>query len=592
VVIRSPIAQGHLGRWMEREALAQPSPTLVLVTYCSVMAEIASAGERIPEGEAALARGSWIEARTIFEEELKTAETVQALEGLSWAAWWVDDAPVCLDARERAYRLYRRAGDRGRAAMMAVWLGEGHIIFRGDHAVANGWFQRAARLLDGLDPCPAHGWLAVLRGFVAVGTGDTAGGTELAATARDLGRRLGLVCLEMFALAVEGVALVNEGRVEAGMCCLDEATAAALGGEFEHMAPAGWTCCLLIQACERVRDYDRAAQWCEQVEQFSRRMHINFATGICRAHYGAVLTWRGNWPQAERELGEAAEHLAANRSSWIGDGLVRLADLRRRQGRVAEAERLLSRTPGHSLAPLCMAELSLDRAETAVARDLLEPLLRRLPAHSRTLRAHPLELMVRVQTAAGEVESAAAHLAELRAIADALGTQPLRASVCFSEGLVATAGGHHETARERLEDAVELFAASGAPYEMGQARLELAGVLVALGREEAAVREVTVALRRSDELGAVGQSARARKLLEHLGVAPPARNARHRGGPLTSRQLEVLRLVAQGLTDNEIAVRLVLSKHTVHRHVQNAYARLGCSSRASAVAKASRLHLL
>jgi LuxR family maltose regulon positive regulatory protein len=82
------------------------------------MAEVASAGERVRRGEAALARGAWAEARAIFEEELDAVETVEALEGLSWAAWWMEDVPVCLDARERAYRLSRRAGDRRRAAMM------------------------------------------------------------------------------------------------------------------------------------------------------------------------------------------------------------------------------------------------------------------------------------------------------------------------------------------------------------------------------------------------------------------------------------------------------------------------------------------
>jgi LuxR family transcriptional regulator, maltose regulon positive regulatory protein len=305
------------------------------VTYCWAMAEVASGGEQVREGEAALARGAWAEARAIFEEELEAGETLEALEGLSWAAWWTEDVPACLDARERAYRLGRQTGDRRRAAMMALWLGDDHLILRGERAVANGWFQRAARILEGLDPCPEHGWLAALQGYMALGEGDTARARELAARARELGRRLGVLCLEMFGLAVEGVALVNEGQVEAGMRCLDEATAAALGGEYEQIVPAGWTCCLLIGACERVRDYDRAAQWCRKVDEFSRRMRINFVTGTCRAHYGAVLTWHGNWPEAERELTEATEDLTANRPSWSGAALVRLADLRRRQGRLA-----------------------------------------------------------------------------------------------------------------------------------------------------------------------------------------------------------------------------------------------------------------
>lgn len=321
------------------------------------MAEIASGGERIREGDAALARGAWDEARAIFEQELDARETVDALEGLSWAAWWVEDVAACLEARERAYRLSRREGDLRRAAMLAIWLADDHLVLRGERAIANGWFQRAAGLLEGLEPCPEHGWLDALVGYMAMVEGDMLRARGLAVRARELGRRLGVVSLEMFALSVEGVALVNEGEVADGMRCLDEATAAALAGEYEEIVPAGWTCCLLLIACERVRDYDRAAEWCGKVEEFALRMRINFVTGACRAHYGAVLTWQGRWADAERELTEATEDLA-RRPTWSGLAIVRLAELRRRQGRVAEAQELLHKAQGNALTPVVLAELS------------------------------------------------------------------------------------------------------------------------------------------------------------------------------------------------------------------------------------------
>ena len=556
------------------------------------MAEIASWDERVREGDAALARGAWDEARAIFERELEARETVAALEGLSWAAWWVEDVPACLGARERAYRLSRREGDPRRAAMLAVWLANDHLFFRGERAIANGWFQRAARLLEGHEPCLEHGWLDALRGYKAMGEGDPAGARVLAARARELGRRLAVVSLEMFALSVEGVALVNEGEVADGMRCLDEATAAALADEFEEVVPAGWTCCLLLNACERVRDYERAAEWCGKVEEFGRRMRINFVTGACRAHYGAVLTWQGRWQEAERELTEATEYLAAQRPTWSGLAIVRLAELRRRQGRIAEAQELLRRATGNALTPVVLAELSLDLGDASAARDLLEPVLRRVPAENRSLRAAPLEVMVRATAATGDAEAAASHLVELRAIAEAVGTRPMRAALSLAEGVVAAAAGDRETARERLEDAVELFVASGAAFELARARLELARALASLGRGDAAVREATLALGRLDEIGAAAEVARARELLGSLGGPPTARRAAAGDQLLTPRELEVLRLVSQGLTDGEIAARLVLSKHTVHRHLQNAYASLGCSSRASAVAEAYRLNLL
>ena len=142
--------------------------------YCLSVTKIASSGERIREGEAALSRAAWGEARAIFEEELEERETVEALEGLSWAAWWVEDVFACIEARERAYWLSARQGDVRRAAMLAVWLGDDHLVLRGERAVANGWFQRATRLLERVETCPEHGWRDALVGYMALVEGDTA----------------------------------------------------------------------------------------------------------------------------------------------------------------------------------------------------------------------------------------------------------------------------------------------------------------------------------------------------------------------------------------------------------------------------------
>ena len=556
------------------------------------MAEISSSSGRVRDGEAALARGDWEEARAVFERELEVRETVEALEGLSWAAWWVEDVPICLEARERAYRLCRREGEVRRAGMLAIWLANDHMVLRGERAIASGWFRRAARILEGAELCAEHGWLDALLGYTAIGEGDQPKARELGVRARELGRRLGVVSLEMFALSVEGVALVTEGETEAGMGCLDEAAAAALAGEYEEIVPAGWTCCLLLNACERVRDYERAGEWCGKVKQFGDRMRINFVTGACKAHYGAVLTWQGRWAEAERELTEATEYLAAQRPTWSGLAIVRLADLHRRQGRFAEAQELLRRAEGNALTPVVLADMSLDLGDTSAASDLLEPVLRRVPEQNRTLRLAPVEVMVRAKAAAGETDVAAAHLSELRSIAEAVGTRPLHATARFCEGLVAAAAGDDQTARAKLEEAVHLFATSGAAFELARARLALARVLAASGREDAATREAVLALERLDGIGATAEAARARELIGVLGALAAPTPTVPCDELLTRRQLEVVRLVSQGLTDAQIAKRLVLSRHTVHRHLQNAYVRLGCSSRAAAVTEAHRLKLL
>ena len=536
--------------------------------------------EALNAGRAALARGAWEQARLAYAEALACDESPEAFEGLSWASWWLDEVDACFDLRERAYRGYRDAGDPRGAARLALWLGDDYVEFRGEQAVANGWTRRAARLLEDLAPAPEHGWLAVFEAHAALGAHDTALARRLAGEARELGRRLEAVDLEMFAVATEGAALVADGQIAAGMRRLDEAAAAALGGEYEDLRAAGWTCCYLIAACERVRDFGRAAQWCREVEAFSRRLDIRFVTGVCQTHYGAVHCWRGEWDEAERVLVSALEELTTARPAWRSDAVVRLAELRRRQGSLDEALALFDEVERHPLAQLGRVELSLARGEAELARSGVERLLRRIPSANAAARAGPIEALVRAAAAAGDHAAAAEHALELRAIADAVGTTPLLGAASFAAGVVAAATGDHEDARDRFDDAAELFAAAGTPLEAGRARLGLAEALRALGRSEAAEHEAAAALAVFEALGAAEESRRAR------------RGLRSAPGPLSPRELEVLRLVADGLGDRAIAERLTLSEHTVHRHVANIHAKLRCSSRAAAVALAHRLELL
>lgn len=494
--------------------------------------------EAVKAGQDALSRGAWPAARLQFERALEVAATPEAYEGLSWAVWWLEDVTACMDARERAYRMYRQADDVRGAARMALWLGDDHNEFHGAGAVADGWFNRAARLLEDLD-CPERGWLTVFDAQTALGRHETGRARQLAVQAGEVARRYRAVDLEMFSLATEGLALVADGAVERGMRCLDEASAAALGGEYENLAPAAWTCCRLLSACEEVRDYERGAQWCRQVDEFSRRMEARFVIGVCRAHYAAILGWHGKLAEAELELTGAQEDLTAKRPYWRAEAVVRLGEVRRRQG-LAEAEGLFNEVSWHPLAKRGLAELSLDSGDPASARTVLERMLRRIPVGSVS-RASPLELLARAEAALGELDAAAIHLEEFCAIASAVGTRPLAAAARFLEGVLLAARGEREKACICFEDALELYDGL-APFEADRARAELAGV--------------------------------------------PSTTT------LTARQIAVLRLVAAGLGDRDIAERLVISEHTVHRHVANIYTRLGCSTRAAAVSRASRLGLM
>ncbi|CAN5877818.1 hypothetical protein BH23ACT12_BH23ACT12_11800 [soil metagenome] len=313
----------------------------------------------------ALDTGRWAEARHRFETALQEGETPEALEGLGAAAWWLDDAPTVLTSRGRAYRLRQRGDDLGEGRM-ATELAFDHAVFKAEMAVSNGWFQRAHRLLDGLAAAPEQVWLALREAEIAYHTaGDMDHTKRLAVEARVLAARLGLLDLEMMGLALEGLALVGMGDVAEGMRNLDEATAVAVAGDMRDLKAVAATCCFMVFACERVRDVDRADQWCQQISDFCRRNDMAAYMAFCQAHQASVLTARGRWVEAEQQLSRCLEELR----TWIGWSLTvfeRLGELRRRQGRLAEADELFERAHPHPAGVLGTARTALDRG---AARD-------------------------------------------------------------------------------------------------------------------------------------------------------------------------------------------------------------------------------
>ena len=545
-------------------------------------------------GRAALARGDWRAARVAFERSLKTEETPEALEGLALAAWWLDLADVVFDSRERAYRLYRQQDDVLGAARMAVWLGWDTSAFRGEQAIANGWLQRARRLLKGRPESAEHAWLALRAGlFALLDDSNPEEAEKLASEAVRIGQAIGAVDHEMVGRALHGFARVTAGHVVEGLQELDEVNAAVLAGEMSDRVMTGLACCYLIAACERIHDYERATQWCDRLKKFCAKWGFRPLFAVCRTQYASVCMWRGAWDEAEQELVSAADELAASRPAMAGEGLVRLGELRRRQGKLDEALALFERGGSHPLASVGRAQVKFDRGDFTAAADLARRHLRQMPATNRTERAAALELMIRALVEDGRLDDTAHPLAELHAIANEAGTGPLRAVASLASGLVAARSGDPESARARLEDAVDLFKASGAPYETGRARVELARVMAALGRSDAAAEEARLAIAELTPLGAALDIARAHAALDGLahGVASSPRAPGDAKG-LTRREIEVLRLISEGLNNQAIAARLFISEHTVHRHVANALTKLDVPSRSAAVAQAGRLGLL
>jgi ATP/maltotriose-dependent transcriptional regulator MalT len=529
----------------------------------------------VAAGWQALAAGRWEEALEHFRGG---DDDPAALEGMGLAHWWLDDADATLGARERAFRLYREAGDPLGAARVASALAWDSLLFGGRAAVAQGWLERAGRLLADQPVSAEHGWLAVREAEVALQTGTPEAARDAARRAVELGEQAGSEDVQVAGRSLEGLALVSEGEVDEGMRRLDEAAVAATAGEVDDLMWISKVCCNLIAACERVGDVERATQWCDEVKEFAERWELRTLFNVCRTQYASVLLRQGTWDEAERELTAAIDVLGRGRRASLVDGIARLGELRRRQGRLDEARALFAQSELNSISRMGAVELALSEGDAAGALALAQRLERSTDEQRRLSRVEVLLLLVRAAAAARELEVAAGAADELERVAGLVGTTGARAAAVRAAGIVALADGRVAAAKPCLEDAVDLYGHAHAPYERAHARLDLARTLRGLGEHDAAAAEAMEARAAFDELSAEDDAATAGRLL-----ARPEWN-----GPLTRRELEVIALVSAGRSNREIADQLVVSEHTVHRHVANILRKLGEPTRAAAAARATR----
>jgi ATP/maltotriose-dependent transcriptional regulator MalT len=538
------------------------------------MSPTASAADPLASGRTALERGEWAEARAHFEEAAAADDSPEAWEGISRAAWWTDDAEATFAARERAYRGYRQAGDARGAARMAMWIASDHLDYRGDDAVAEAWLRRGRALLEGHPFCVELGFIGVLEADIALlARSDPASAERGAREALELARAAGEVDVEAIALAILGNALIASGAVEEGLRRLDECAALAVAEEFGDTASPGWALCHTVSGCAQAGDFGRAEQWCRALHTWCATWRGRQFFGICRTAYGGVLTTRGDWSLADEELSTAMEDVRTTRPALAASTAVRLADLRARQGRLDEARALFESALPLPHAVVGLGELDLRAGEITAAAEAADRVLRRLDDGSVLDRLPALELLARAHAAAGD--AAAATAAVQRINEEDFGTPYMRGRVCLIRAEVLAAAGDCDGARRAVEDAIDLFAGCAAPYEAAQARLLLARVLEALGREDRAAAEARAARAAIERLSGRGADGGD-------GARPE----------LSPREVDILRLVAEGSSDAQIAERLFLSPHTVHRHVANIRTKLRTPSRAAAVAEATKLGLL
>ncbi|HEX9121860.1 MAG TPA: response regulator transcription factor [Actinomycetota bacterium] len=532
------------------------------------------------QGEAALASGDWQRAREVFDAALADRDTPEARDGLGRALWWLRDVDGAIEHRERAHAAFRKDGDGPRAARIAMWLAIEYAEAIGNDPISRGWFARAEGLLKDAPPGPEHGWLALTRTRLRL---DPTAGGEDAASALETARRFQDPELEASALALAGLVAVERGDLDAGLNALDEAMVLATGTEVADQEVFGDICCLATRAAEDAGDVGRLMKWNEVVMTFMERSGHAPLLEFCGTCCAEVLAAGGNLGEAEgwlvRTLAELED--TGHRARCVHPA-AKLAELRLLQGRVEEAERLLAGYEDRPDGLRAAAAVHLAQGETAVAAALLH---RRLNQVGDALLAVPLlALLADVQLAQGELHEAGGTAERLEAMAVRTGQPRVTATAALAAGRVAAAAGDR-AAEARLEEAIATFVRLEMPIEAAKARIALARA-VRENEPELARREAQLALEASDAAGATRLADEAAALLRELGGR--ARTGPKGLGLLSKRELEVLALLGEGLSNAEIAARLYISTKTAGNHVSSVLSKLNVRSRQEAAAYAVR----
>lgn len=532
-------------------------------------------------GRAAYQRRAWTEARhRLAAADADAGLAPEDRDLLASAAYLTGQGDTAWAAWEWAYRGFAERGEVGRAARCGFWLVL-TLAQRGEHARAGGWLARAQGLLDeaGLD-CVERGYLRVPVALQALDSGAPAAGYATFREVVETATRFGSSDLLALGRLGCGQALVAQGEVGRGIRVLDEAMLAVTTGEVSPI-PAGIIYCAVIIACREIFDLRRAQEWTAALSRWcATQPDLQPYRGQCLVHRSEIMQLRGDWTDAMAEVRRACEHLADPPGDPVlGMALYQQAELLRLRGELARAEETYRRASrsGHPAQPgLALLRLAQGRVGDAAAA------IRRLVEETEGVveRARVLAAYVEIALAAGDVEPARTAAEELGTIAASFDTPYLRAVVGYARGSVLLAGGDPGAAGTVLRRSWVIWQELEAPYEAARVRLGIARACRQLGDHDTAEMELDAAGRVFAELGAVPALAQVRKLA--AAAAPWA------GAGLTAREGEVLRLVASGATNREIADTLVISEKTVARHAANIFTKLGVSTRAAATAYAHR----
>ncbi len=523
-----------------------------------------------------LASWAWTEALDAAQSAVVPSGRAEAdrLDIVAETSWWLGQMDDCIDAREQAYALYDAQGDGLCAGRCAVWLWEHHKL-KAHPSIASGWLRRARSALKADTASVEFGDLMLREAEVAHGSGELDRATALARDALALGRRLSSIDLEAAALQTIGRLLIDAGNPTDGLGHLDEAMLSAVEGKLNPYT-TGKVYCSLISACEQLGDHSRAAEWTDATLRWSEDHPMAMWPGICRVHHAALLQLRGDWGAAEREARQACMELDGFHVPNVAAGYIEIGDIRRRLGDLAGAEAAFATAEelcGQQSAGLALVRLAQRRvdAATAIITQMLED-----HTWNRLARAKLLPARVQIAVAAEDLDAAIGAADELERIVTEYDSPALLAAALSTRGRLQLAQGDDRTACATLREALRHWQQLEVPYEVATVRLLLGQACRACGDEDAAASSFASAAAIFDRLGAALDSRHIRDLTSSTSL--PA--------DLTTREAEVLGLVASGMTNRDIAATLHLSERTVARHLSNIFTKIGVATRTAAAAYA------
>jgi DNA-binding CsgD family transcriptional regulator len=538
--------------------------------------------ERRRRARDAVARKAWADAYRLLEAADREATLEpEDLERFATAAYLMGREAESEALRARAHQCCLDRGDLEGAARAASWLAFG-LMQRGARAQASGWFARAERLVDEaqLDSV-VRGYLLIPLAIQRVVQGDPAAGDATFTEAAEIARRFGDRDLASLACAGRGRALIRLGHLAEGVARLDEAMVGVTSGEVTPIL-AGDIYCIVLEACQETFDLRRASEWTVSLAEWcASQPDLVRYRGECLLYRAEVMQLRGRWHDAARDARDACELLASRPAA--GAAFYRIGEIHRLRGEFTDAEAAYARANEHGrkpqpgLALLRLAQGQLDAAAASIRSALLD-------TRAHAARARMLAAAVEVLLAAGDSDAARAAAAELNEITRSIGASLLHGASAHATGAVRLADGEVAGASVSLREAWEIWRELEMPYEEAQTCLLLA----------------TVCERRGDGDGRRLELEAARKLFTGLDAGhclaliapqfePPTRRT---PGSLSEREAQVIRLLAAGKTNRDIAAALFISEKTVARHVSNIFDKLGVSSRTGATAWAYQHHLI